>query len=162
MKRVTLCYVTRWAPHREVLLGLKKRGFGAGKWNGFGGKIEPGESPRDAAVRELLEECRVRIRTVDLTDAGTLTFRFPARPSFDHHVRVFVTNRWSGAPAETDEMRPEWYRCDRLPLGLMWDDDRFWLPLVLGGERINAVLHYRPDNETVARMSLRRVGRFVT
>ena len=36
---------------RAVLLGMKKRGFGAGKYNGFGGKIEENESNYDGAVR---------------------------------------------------------------------------------------------------------------
>lgn len=37
--------------NRAVLLGMKKRGFGAGKYNGFGGKIEADESNNDGAVR---------------------------------------------------------------------------------------------------------------
>lgn len=35
----------------DILLGLKKRGFGEGKWNGFGGKVEPGETIHQAAAR---------------------------------------------------------------------------------------------------------------
>lgn len=35
----------------EILLGFKKRGFGKDKWNGFGGKVEPGESIFQGAVR---------------------------------------------------------------------------------------------------------------
>ena len=44
---------------RQLLLGRKKRGFGEGKWNGFGGKLEPGETVEEAAVRELQEESGV-------------------------------------------------------------------------------------------------------
>jgi 8-oxo-dGTP diphosphatase / 2-hydroxy-dATP diphosphatase len=36
---------------KAVLLGMKKRGFGAGKYNGFGGKIEENESNLDGAIR---------------------------------------------------------------------------------------------------------------
>ena len=50
----------------RVLLGLKKRGFGAGKWNGFGGKLEPGETVVEAAAREVKEECGLTVKTSDL------------------------------------------------------------------------------------------------
>lgn len=49
---------------REILLGMKKRGFGAGRWNGFGGKIEEGESVDEAAKRELTEECSLVANTL--------------------------------------------------------------------------------------------------
>lgn len=47
------------SPYASVLLGLKKRGFGTGKWNGFGGKVEPGETIRQAAIREMKEEAGI-------------------------------------------------------------------------------------------------------
>ena len=50
----------------RVLLGMKKRGFGAGKWNGFGGKIETGETITEAAVREVKEECGYIVNIEDL------------------------------------------------------------------------------------------------
>ena len=43
----------------KLLLGLKKRGFGLGKINGIGGKVEEGESVEAAAVRETFEEIGV-------------------------------------------------------------------------------------------------------
>ncbi|UCF10051.1 MAG: 8-oxo-dGTP diphosphatase [Candidatus Bipolaricaulota bacterium] len=152
MKQVTLCFVYREDGH--LLLGLKKRGFGTGKWNGFGGKIERGESPQQAAVRELHEECGLEARPEDLDPRGTLTFFFPDRPEFDHYVHVFVLSRWRGEPSETAEMRAVWHAVADLPFDAMWDDDKYWLPLVLEGKWIDATFTYKSDNETVDTMSI--------
>ena len=54
----------------RVLLGMKKRGFGVGKWNGFGGKLEPGETVVEAAARELEEESGLVVNTTDLGTGG--------------------------------------------------------------------------------------------
>jgi 8-oxo-dGTP diphosphatase/2-hydroxy-dATP diphosphatase len=54
---VDTCHsVSSW----RILLGMKKRGFGMGKWNGFGGKVEPAETVEDAALRELEEEAGLK------------------------------------------------------------------------------------------------------
>ena len=45
----------------DVLLGMKKRGFGIGKWNGFGGKVKDGETIRECAMRETQEECGLEV-----------------------------------------------------------------------------------------------------
>ena len=50
-KVLTLVFLRR---EGEVLLGMKKRGFGEGKWNGFGGKVEAGETIVEAAAREVI------------------------------------------------------------------------------------------------------------
>jgi 8-oxo-dGTP pyrophosphatase MutT (NUDIX family) len=157
MKNVTLCFVLDGQSH--VLLGMKKRGFGVDKWNGFGGKIHADETPRQAAVRELQEECGVRARPDDLESVGSLTFRFPYRPAFDHYVHVFLARRWEGTPVETAEMRPVWYPIEALPLGAMWDDDRYWLPLVLAGVRLEADFTYKADNESVDTATIRPLHR---
>jgi 8-oxo-dGTP diphosphatase len=56
---MTLCLLVRGEPAREVLLGLKKRGFGAGKYAGFGGSVEAGETVIQAAIRELQTEFEI-------------------------------------------------------------------------------------------------------
>lgn len=157
MKRATLCFILRDRTPREVLLGLKKRGFGVGKVNGFGGKIQPGESIREAAVREVAEESHLIIHPESLRPAGTVTFYFPYRPSFDHHVRVFTTVDWTGSPVETDEMAPSWFRTDRLPFHRMWADDAHWLPLVLDGKQVDASFAFAADNETLISHSVREI-----
>ncbi len=156
MKRATVCFLVEENP-RRVLLGLKKRGFGKGKFNGFGGKIAGGEDVRDAAVREIREECGLEVTSADLISAGRLVFFFPFRTEFDHDVSVFRTGRWRGVLCESDEMRPEWFPIEEIPYERMWQDDAHWLPLVLSGATVEAEFTFADDNETVARFSLRTI-----
>jgi 8-oxo-dGTP pyrophosphatase MutT (NUDIX family) len=149
MTNATLCYIVRGDPAREVLLGLKKRGFGAGKFNGFGGKIRPDETVRDAAVREVREETRLVVSPDALRPVGAVTFFFPNRPSFDLHVHVFLVSVWSGEAKETPEMVPRWFAIEQIPFEQMWDDDSHWLPRVLAGAHIEAEFTFAEDNETV-------------
>jgi 8-oxo-dGTP diphosphatase len=114
---------------RRVLLIHKKRGLGAGKINGPGGRIEPGETPRDAAVREVHEELGVRV--LDPVARGRLRFQFVDGYSLDVHV--FVATDMTGEPHETDEAVPCWTDRDAIPWDRMWADDRLWLPHVLAG-----------------------------
>jgi len=148
MKEATLCFIVDGDPARRILLGLKKRGFGAGKYNGFGGKVNKGESIRAAAVREVEEETSIRIDPESLRAAGTITFFFPAEPEFDHHVHLFLASKWEGEPEESEEMSPAWFEVDRIPHERMWGDDAHWLPLVLQGRRIRARFTFASDNET--------------
>lgn len=127
MRDATLVFPVRSG---EVLLGLKKRGFGEGKWNGFGGKVED-ERIRDAAVRELEEESGLRATPSDLEDAGIIVFRFIDQPEWDLRVHVFVLERYTGCVTESEEMRPEWFSKTQVPFDVMWEDDRHWLPYVL-------------------------------
>lgn len=113
----TLCFLVSGNPPTEVLLGLKKTGFGAGKYAGFGGKVEVGESIEAAAVRELEEEAGIGISTSELCHIGRLTFLFPSKPAWDQVVHVFLVKGWTGAPQESDEMRPVWSKVDRLHVG---------------------------------------------
>ena len=152
MREATLCFLIRGDPPESVLLGLKKNGFGAGKYNGFGGKIEPGETVRSAAARELKEESGVQIEAHDLHSAGHLTFIFPAKPEWDQIVHVFLARAWRGEPAESREMRPAWFRTDAIPFDDMWADDAYWLPRVLRGEAVRATFWYRADNASVDRV----------
>ncbi|KAF7323834.1 S-adenosyl-L-methionine-dependent methyltransferase [Mycena kentingensis (nom. inval.)] len=111
----------------DILLGFKKRGLGVNKYNGFGGKVEPGESALDAALRELKEEAGIE---APLELAGTLLFVVPGEKWA--HIDIFRAESYSGALTESDEMRPEWFSVDNLPFDSMWDSDRHWLPLLLG------------------------------
>jgi len=160
-----LCLVTRGAagpdgagqdrpgrPGRpaEVLLGFKKAGFGAGKWVGLGGKVEPGESLAQAAAREVAEESGLVVAPADLAHLATLTFRFPSRPAWDQTADVFVTGRFSGVAAESAEVAPRWFATGALPYDRMWDDARYWLPRVLAGRRVVALVTFAADCATVA------------
>jgi len=136
----------------EVLLGFKKTGFGAGKWVGLGGHVEDGEEPADAAAREVAEESSLIVRASSLSHMATLNFAFPARPSWDQSAEVFVTRSFAGESAESDELIPRWFAADALPYDGMWDDARYWLPVVLAGQRVTADITFADDCATVLRI----------
>ncbi len=149
--RTCLCLVRRHAADGpEVLLGLKKSGFGAGKWVGLGGHIEEGEKPEAAAVREVWEESGLVVPADSLQHMASIEFRFPVRPSWDQTADVFVTSVYQGEPEESDEVASRWYSEQELPLDLMWDDAKYWLPRVLSGERVDVLIIFAEDCATVA------------
>lgn len=124
--RATLMFVVRGD---EVLLIRKKRGIGAGKINAPGGKIEPGESPLESAVRETEEE--LGITALDPLEVGELCFAMSDME--DIHCHVFLARGHAGEPRETDEAIPLWTPLDAIPYGEMWEDDIHWLPGMLAG-----------------------------
>jgi 8-oxo-dGTP diphosphatase len=142
----------------QVLLGHKKTGLGLGKVVGLGGHVEPGESAAEAATREVAEESGLTVPQAALTEAAHVTFLFPAHPSWDMDVTVFTAAQWSGEPAETEEIRPQWFPVAALPFDRMWDDAPRWLPRVLAGERLHAVFTYADDNQTVATEGVKSLG----
>lgn len=107
---------------------MKKRGFGAGRWNGFGGKVQPDESIEDAAKREILEEAGIEVNKLD--KRGILEFEFQGNPEI-LEVHVFRANEFLGEPTESEEMKPQWFHVDEIPFGEMWADDKYWIPLFL-------------------------------
>ena len=135
-KILTLCIIGR---PREVLLGMKKRGFGEGRWNGFGGKVQEGERIEDAARREVLEEAGLIANKLE--KVGLINFEFEDGSS-PREVYVFTCQNFSGEPVESEEMRPEWFSTDSLPLDDMWPADRHWLPLVIQRKKIHGRFLY--------------------
>lgn len=149
MVDATLCFIIREGSPSHVLLGKKKRGFGAGKFNGIGGKLAPDESPEDGIIREVHEEVGLILSKEALRPAGHITFQFPFRPEFDHFVHLFLTTEWDGEPCESAEMAPIWFAVNDIPFDQMWQDDAYWLPIVLNGKAILAEFEFGEDNETV-------------
>ena len=148
---VTLCFLLRDTPTgEEVLLGLKKTGFGRGKVVGVGGHLEAGESAQDAICREVAEEISVIVAPEDLVPAGSVEFVFPARPDWDMYTTVYLARSWSGEPAESDEIAPQWHPVGVLPRERMWADAEHWLPAMLAGARLAVRVVLNNDNETVA------------
>ncbi len=123
----TLLFVIR---DGHVLLIRKKRGLGAGKVNGPGGRREDGESLADCAVREVEEE----LLTTPTTPiaAGQLLFQFV--DGYSIHVHVFRADSCDREPRETDEAIPLWTPLHAIPFDEMWEDDRIWIPKLLAGE----------------------------
>jgi 8-oxo-dGTP diphosphatase len=124
----TLVFVFR---DNEILLINKKTGLGKGKVNGPGGKVEPGETPEAAAVRECHEELDIRVSNLEY--CGEHRFQFV--DGYSIHVWVYRTRDFEGIPTESREASPLWTRMDQIPFDQMWEDDRFWLPMVVRGER---------------------------
>ncbi|MDX9893327.1 MAG: 8-oxo-dGTP diphosphatase [Patescibacteria group bacterium] len=119
----------------QVLLVYKKRGFGVGKWNGPGGKVEPFEDPKASAIREIKEE--VGITVSDLAPMGLIEFVWPDELVDNNTVcYLFMTKDFFGKPVESEECRPQWFNFDDIPYGQMWDDDQYWYPLILRGQVI--------------------------
>lgn len=131
MQRVTLLFLLR---DDQILLAYKKRGFGQGKWNGVGGKVNEGEDPKTAAIRECQEE--ICVTPTSLKQVAVLHFFEKTDPSFHFNAFVFTATEWTGAPTETEEMRPKWYNLSDIPYDQMWADDPHWLPLVLDGKLV--------------------------
>ena len=124
----TLVFVVK---EGRILLIRKKRGLGAGKINAPGGRLEPGETPLEAAVREVQEE--LCITPLELTYSGENLFQFV--DGYSIHVHVFKAGDYEGEPTETDEASPIWSNLDAIPYEEMWEDDKLWVPLVLDGTR---------------------------
>jgi mutator protein MutT len=151
MYSTTLCFLVT---ERKILLGMKKTGFGQGKYNGFGGKIEQGETVRQATVRELEEESGIKVKEEQLELVGTLDFIFPASPQLHHDVHIFVVRTWQGQPVETEEMKPQWFLFSDIPYSEMWQDDLYWLPKVLAGKKIRGTVLFADNNEDVCEVNL--------
>ena len=128
-KILTLCIIYK---HPHVLLGMKKRGFGAGKWNGFGGKVELGENIEDAARREVYEEAGISVR--NMKKMGIIEFEFKGDPQI-LEVHIFKCADIEGELQESDEMKPQWFDVSEIPFQKMWADDEHWLPMALAGKR---------------------------
>lgn len=140
MQHATLCYPVE---DDRVLLIEKKRGVGEGFYNGPGGKVEPGETPREAVVREVREETGLRVR--DPEKLGELEFFFDDDPFM--FVHVFRATDFSGRPEESPEARPEWFEIEAVPYDEMWPDDRYWLPELFDGETFSGSLHFDADGD---------------
>jgi 8-oxo-dGTP diphosphatase/2-hydroxy-dATP diphosphatase len=136
-KRIlTLCIIHK---DSKILLGMKKRGFGAGFWNGFGGKVKEGESIEEAAKRETKEE--IGVVPLDLKKMGILRFQFKGEAEI-LEVHVFRCSDFEGEIKETEEMKPRWFKIEEIPFDQMWPDDKYWLPLLLEGKNFRGKFYF--------------------
>jgi mutator protein MutT len=148
-ERANLCFVVKAG---RVLLIQKKRGLGAGKVNAPGGKLEPGETALEAAVRETREE--VGVTPLGLEERGLLRFQFV--DGYSLSCIVFVANDLIGEPYSTDEADPFWADVSSVPYDRMWADDREWLPELLSGGTFTGSFLF--DGETMLEKDVRLHG----
>ena len=141
-KTATISFVLK---NSQILLAMKKRGFGEGWWNGYGGKVESGEEVEHAAVRETEEE--IKIVPTKIAEKGRIDFYIKDE---NRHIRchVFVITDYTGEPAETEEMRPQWFYFNEIPFDKMWIADRYWLPYLIEGKKFKAVFEMQ-DKKTL-------------
>ncbi len=154
MYDVCVVYLVRerrtWLGRRtEVLLGEKLTGLGVGKLVGAGGKLEPGEDPRSAAVREVAEELGVTVNPADLHPISRIDYPFVDKDEWSQRSFGFVTRVWTGTPTATAELAPRWFPINRIPFDRMWADARLWLPRALAGEFVEATYSFRSDGTLV-------------
>jgi ADP-ribose pyrophosphatase YjhB (NUDIX family) len=154
MLRTTLVFLLK---DDKILLALKKRKFGEGKWNGVGGKLEEGESVVDCAVREVKEEIDVDVKPGDLERVGTLHFDYKDSKDWTQECAVFFARTWTGEPTESEEMKPEWYSVKNLPFENMWSDDPHWLPLVLAGKKIDARFFFEDKSGSLINFAAKEI-----
>jgi len=142
-----LCFI-RDRKNGKILLINKKTGLGKGLINAPGGRVDPGETPEHAAIRETLEEVGLVVR--NLTHAGDLFFQFVD----GHSIRgyVYVTENWSGEMLETPEAAPFWIDEVSIPYHRMWSDDSWWVPHMLAERPFRGRFVF--DGEHMLSMSL--------
>jgi 8-oxo-dGTP diphosphatase len=117
----------------EILLQKKARGLGVGKWNGVGGKAEPGENILVAAKREVWEEAVVKAE--NLEKIGYLEYIWPPEHEQKNWaVHVFLIREWAGEPKDGGEGELKWFKKEQFPIAEMWDDDQYWLSDALSGK----------------------------
>ncbi|MBN1618994.1 NUDIX domain-containing protein [Candidatus Dojkabacteria bacterium] len=125
---------------KYICLGRKKTGHGIGKWNGFGGKQEKGETSPQAARREIYEESNVKVNIEDLHLTGKIKY---FEPTGNWSVDVYICEKWDGKISPTNEMEPKWFLCSEVPYEQMWPNDRIWLPNVLESRKFK--IHFFHD-----------------
>jgi 8-oxo-dGTP diphosphatase len=140
----TICHIIRG---RRLLLKKAIRGISVGKWNAPGGKTEPGETPEEGARREVYEETGLRVS--ELFYHGTLTFIMDGGKTLHTRAHVFSTSKARGRARPSEEGPVKWFDRDGLPFDDMWEDDQYWIPLVLRGIRFNSTFTYDSTNRHV-------------
>ena len=136
---------------------MKKRGFGEGRWNGVGGKVEADETVEAAMIREAEEEIGVTPTVYEKVADIRFDEYFKGEPTL-MHVHVYIATEWKGEPAETEEMAPTWFAISAIPYETMWPDDPYWLPQVLVGKKISADFKLDASDAILSHSSNKVVG----
>jgi len=137
-----VCTLVFFLRDDEILLAMKKRGFGKGLWNGAGGKIEPDETMEQALVRESQEE--VGLTPISWEKVAVHDFYMHEGSTSPWHMQghVFICRQWEGEAIETEEMAPRWTKIKDIPYAEMWSDDIVWLPQTLMGKLLRGTFHF--------------------
>ena len=151
----TLCILKK---EDSILLALKKRGFGEGKYNGVGGKIEENETPEEAMIRETQEE--IHVTPTEYEKVGIVEFDEYIKGKKENLVfHLYIASKWLGEPIESDEMKPFWFKIDNIPYDKMFSDDKYWLPLIMEGKKIKAYFDF-DENWNILSNRIEEVEKF--
>lgn len=110
MKQLTTLSIVR--KDDMVLLAMKKRGFGEGWWNGYGGKVEEGEEIENAMLRELFEESGIQATKYEKRAIINFIFQSGDNAVEMHVYEIF---NYEGEVVETEEMSPKWFKISEIP-----------------------------------------------
>lgn len=125
----------------KILLARKKRGFGLGKWNGIGGKIESNETPEEAMIRETEEE--IFTTPIEFKKIGIMHFiEYDKEEQISVNMHLYIATKIENIPKESEEMLPKWFSIDFLPWKEMFEDVQYWLPYLLQGKEIEGYFEY--------------------
>jgi ADP-ribose pyrophosphatase YjhB (NUDIX family) len=151
MRETSLCLFVRG---QEILLAMKKKGFGVGKWNGVGGKFDEKKDKNieETAIRETEEE--IGVKTTKMEKMAILSFYFPQKEEWNQDVHVYFVKEWQGEPKESEEMAPKWFKISDLPFDKMWDDDKIWLPKLLSGNKIKGEFVFDPSGSKIIKHTI--------
>ncbi|MDX9893200.1 MAG: 8-oxo-dGTP diphosphatase [Patescibacteria group bacterium] len=130
----------------KVLLGKKIKGLGEGKWLGIGGKVEMGETIYQTVIRETQEE--IKVTPLDFEEVAIIDFYFPLTKQFTNwnfRVHYFIGHKFQGQVSPTQEIEPQWFELQKIPLNLMWPDAAYYLPRILNGEKLKGEFLYDKD-----------------
>lgn len=151
---VTLCNIIS---KNKVLLKKATRGISKGKWNGLGGKIDPGESPKESAIREVREESGLIIK--DISERGIIYFYVGSEKKPSIKMHLFSATRFTGKLVEGEEGKLKWFDLDAIPYDGMWDDDKFWWPMFLDGMSFRGDFFLDKSMEKVVSYRISRITR---
>lgn len=148
LQEATLCFLLK---KDQLLLAMKKRGFGVNKWNGVGGKVKDGEGLKMTVQREIWEE--INVKPLEFRKVAVLDFKYV---DYAQRANIFLVTKWKGEPTESDEVKPQWFLKDKLPFDSMWVDDPLWLPRVLEGEILKGEFTFASDQKTILKYSIKK------
>ncbi len=135
----TLCYIRN---NNQVLMQKKAKGlFGEHKYNAPGGKLQENEHPETGVIREVEEETGLKVSS--LTNHGKLTFYDGDESKPAWIVHVFSTTNYEGElKTEVREGIHEWVHQDNIPFDKMWEDDKYWVPIMLENKFLDATFYF--------------------
>lgn len=141
MKLATLCYVTDKKTDSTLMIHRvkKENDYHEGKWNGLGGKFEQGESPEECAIREIEEECGLKVKSIKMK--GFITF-----PMFDGkddwYVFLFTADEFTGELIDSNEGNLAWIKNNALIDLNLWDGDKIFIPWLFADKFFSAKFNY--------------------